>query len=351
MSNELLATGDSRDVTTVTQRYVTQERDVTLEDMKAAYEKWQNRCKSNAIRQKRYRDRIKERCVTRDVTQPKRYVTDKKRDVTQAEKTQDHPKPSTEPQNQPERYVTQPENQKPSLPTTLSPGVSCSSNVVGVQSDVVMSKSQISHPPIPPLSLTPTSEAKTTQIHAKEYRIPLPEEDPVAALVMAYKITLNVPFDDRSFDKKWPKHASHAKELLNILERYDAAYACLREVGGRWVESGHIDWTIAAICEKAPAWRAKQGGREFEHINSERFLRAVTKQRSDRKFAGLRKVASDGEVFNTLRDSARIQPDVSNGNADTKNGHGRSLEKVRNPPLETPPSRDSETAEIWGDGG
>lgn len=107
-----------------------------------------------------------------------------------------------------------------------------------------------------------------------EYRIPDPKVNPVACLTLAYKVTKQIPYDLRSWDKvHWARSSKASKQLLDICGDIRVADACLVELARDWDASG-ISWTLETVVKHAHDWISKRG-KQNGNVHRDRFFKAL----------------------------------------------------------------------------
>jgi hypothetical protein len=201
--------------------------------------------------------------------------------------------------------------------------------------------------PESPLIESPLSDSAVrtlspkVEIERREYRIPEPKDDPTAAIVMYYKaVKKGIPFDDRTWDQEhWSRTARASKALLKICGSYEAARACLDQVGE---QMGERSWTLETINKWAHEWKAKQGGKDYGATNSARFFDAVAKQRTAAKFAQLREKSTDGTLLDRVRNMQGISADPEAGGRGPGSADGKDMGALRADSLETEADRREE---------
>jgi hypothetical protein len=132
-----------------------------------------------------------------------------------------------------------------------------------------------------------------------EYKIPEPKENPAGALVMFYKITKGVEYDDRIWDRKnFGRCMASATDLLEICKTYEEAKKCLEELAEKFIKTD-LSWTLETIVKHSFDWKQKKGDKNgFQ--NRKRFLNALTKQRSDNADPVKGTLLSAGQILDTL---------------------------------------------------
>ena len=133
-----------------------------------------------------------------------------------------------------------------------------------------------------------------------EYRIPEPTKEPGKALVIFFKVLKGVEFDDRVWDKRhFARNMDSAKDLLEICKSFDAAKRCLEELSKKFDELG-LTWTFETITKHAHDWKQRRG-KGNDTKSRQRFLDALTRQRSDRAFE-IKGTLNGAQMVDSLRD-------------------------------------------------
>lgn len=93
----------------------------------------------------------------------------------------------------------------------------------------------------------------------KPYRLPDPEKNPDAFLVLVYKTLKAVPFDDRGWDKIYfARCMKRAQALLeNLGQDVQAAARCMSDLKDKFDADG-LSWTIETIVQYSFEWRSEQ---------------------------------------------------------------------------------------------
>lgn len=154
-----------------------------------------------------------------------------------------------------------------------------------------------------------------------EYAIPEPSENPAGSLVIYYKVTKNVEYDDRVWDRRnFGRFMSAASDLLEILNGFENAKKCLDELGTKFT-SANLDWTLETVVRHAHDWKQKRGIRNGAE-SRKRFFDAVAKQRASDANMEKGKLTSAGEVLSTLGNIQVIGSAMrsQNGSGDIANG-------------------------------
>ena len=92
----------------------------------------------------------------------------------------------------------------------------------------------------------------------KSYRLPDPQKQPDAFLVILYKTLKCVPFNDRGWDKIYfARCMKRAQELLsNLRNDVQMAARCLRDLKEQFEADG-TKWTIETVVGYSFQWRAE----------------------------------------------------------------------------------------------
>ena len=132
-----------------------------------------------------------------------------------------------------------------------------------------------------------------------EYRIPEPKENPAAALVMFYKITKGIEYDDKIWDRKnFGRCMASASDLLEICKTYEESKKCLEELAEKFMKTD-LSWTLETIVKHSFDWKQKKGDRNgFQ--NRKRFLDALNKQRSDSATPVKGELTSAGQILGSI---------------------------------------------------
>lgn len=103
-----------------------------------------------------------------------------------------------------------------------------------------------------------------------DYLLPDPKEKPLDCLILAYKVTKGVAYDNRDWDKiHWARTARSAKQLLAICGGLRQADACMVEIA-KGFEDKELSWTLETINKHAHEWIAKKRGGINVDINARR---------------------------------------------------------------------------------
>lgn len=112
-----------------------------------------------------------------------------------------------------------------------------------------------------------------------DYKIPEPEENPKAAIVIFYKVTKGFEFDDRVWDKKhFGRCMKSAGELLEVCGTFEIAKRCLEQMAERFNEIG-CDWFLETVVKHSHEWMIRRKGKH-DNKSRARFLDALTQQRA-----------------------------------------------------------------------
>lgn len=152
-----------------------------------------------------------------------------------------------------------------------------------------------------------------------EYEIPQPIKEPAKSLVIFYKVSKGIEYDDRLWDKKhFGRSMVSASELLEICKGFGPAKKCIQEIAARFDELG-MSWTLETIVKQAHDWQVKRGIRNDAQIRK-RFYDAVVKQRTNREGQDNGGPITAGEVLGSLGNLENL--------LDTSWGEERSADPV-----------------------
>lgn len=131
------------------------------------------------------------------------------------------------------------------------------------------------------------------------YQIPEPSENPAAALVMFYKITRGIEYDDRIWDRKnFGRFMASASDLLEICKTYEEAKKCLEELASKFAATD-LSWTFETIVKHSFDWKQKRGKRNDAEVRK-RFHNALLQQRSDNAAPVKGELTSAGQILGSL---------------------------------------------------
>lgn len=131
------------------------------------------------------------------------------------------------------------------------------------------------------------------------YLIPEPSENPAAALVMFYKITRGIEYDDRIWDRKnFGRFMASASDLLEICKTYEEAKKCLEELSAKF-SATDLSWTFETIVKHSFDWKQKRGKRNDAEIRK-RFHNALLQQRSDNASPVKGELTSAGQILESV---------------------------------------------------
>jgi len=134
-----------------------------------------------------------------------------------------------------------------------------------------------------------------------QYRIPDPKTDPIKALVIFYKITKNIEFDDRFWDSKnFARNMLSAKDLLKICGTFADSKLCLEQLSVQF-DKANLSWTLETIVKHAYDWKSKQGGIDGNNVRA-RFRDALRDQRRGGENMGKGRIIAAGEILGSLGD-------------------------------------------------
>lgn len=163
-----------------------------------------------------------------------------------------------------------------------------------------------------------------------DYRIPIPEKEPIAALVMLYKISRGVEFDDRSWDiVHWPRSMRDAKKLLAICGDYETSKRCLTDIAEQF-SSGGLRWFFSTVVSHAHDWKLENGGKKDVKQVRTRFLNSLNEQRANSAIA-FEGTVSGPALLGPLRDLRIIQPENGNeirSGVELRDGDGKGPRKT-----------------------
>lgn len=126
------------------------------------------------------------------------------------------------------------------------------------------------------------------------YKLPNPETNPTACLVLSYKTLKGIEYDNRVWDKtNWGRCMRSASNILESLKTLKNADRCLLEISKK-MEDSNLTWTLETIERHAHEWATKNIKRENEHGLSARA----------RFFADLAKSRTEGEGAASGEESA-----------------------------------------------
>lgn len=115
------------------------------------------------------------------------------------------------------------------------------------------------------------------------YKLPNPETNPAACLVLSYKTLKNIQYDNRSWDKtNWGRCMRSAVNIIETLKTLKNADRCLLEISRKMEDSG-LTWTLETIERHAHEWATKNIKRENENGLSARarFFADLAKSRTE----------------------------------------------------------------------
>jgi hypothetical protein len=134
----------------------------------------------------------------------------------------------------------------------------------------------------------------------QKYELPDPTKEPTKCLVISYKVSQGIEYDNRHWDKaNFGRCMAAARTLLALCKDLESSETCLRELGNDYDAKG-LTWTLETIARNATEWLRKNG-RTDANASRARFRLALAERRTEeRRQEGLAKV-SNGEIFATLR--------------------------------------------------
>lgn len=144
-----------------------------------------------------------------------------------------------------------------------------------------------------------------------DYKIPDPKVEPLKCLVLAYKVTKGVSYDDRTWDSvHWARTARSAKALLEICGNVRNADSCLVDIAKRF-EDANLNWTLETVVKQAHEWLSKKRGATNGNTYRARFFKALSERERGTEDNPLRK--ADGSIsdsFGSLQDSEKGHQEV-----------------------------------------
>lgn len=174
----------------------------------------------------------------------------------------------------------------------------------------------------------------------KPYIIAEPTENPIAALVILYKVTKGVDYDNRVWDKiHFGRATRSAKEILMILGSFETSKKCLEELAEKF-ESNDLSWTLETIVKHAFDWKLEKGDKKNVKQAKSRFLYQLNEQRSNSAIA-LNGTKTGPALLAPLRDFGIIQPEAGHEVGRRVEVRGRDGERSREEDLEIPPAREA----------
>lgn len=163
------------------------------------------------------------------------------------------------------------------------------------------------------------------------YEIPEPESNPLAALVMNYKLIKEVEYDDRVWDKRnWGRSMAAAKDLLEICKIYEMSKRCLEELSKHFNDS-NLSWTFETVTKHAHDWKNKQRGQHDRKIR-QRFLDDLARQRTERESKKKGEVVTGRTILGPLGNLEVFQcssGDKITGIDGTNGSYGKRVEPER----------------------
>ena len=125
----------------------------------------------------------------------------------------------------------------------------------------------------------------------KPYEVPLPESDPLGALVVVYKVLKDFKFDDRAWDRdNYGRVALKAKLILDVLGDFKLAVRFLESKAEWFKKTGKDDWRIDWVVPDAHEYKKnldKKLGRNDEAGNRQGLSFAVDERRAaERRASG-----------------------------------------------------------------
>lgn len=174
----------------------------------------------------------------------------------------------------------------------------------------------------------------------KPYSIPEPTENPAAALVIFYKVTKGIEYDNRVWDKiHFPRCMKAAKDILMALESFETSKRCIEELSDRF-NSNSLSWSLETIVKHAFDWKLEQGDKSNVKQTKSRFLNKLNEQRSNSAIA-LNGAQTGPALLAPLRDFGVVLPESrppERGSLEVRRGVGGP---TRETDLEVPPAREA----------
>lgn len=172
----------------------------------------------------------------------------------------------------------------------------------------------------------------------KPYPIPEPTENPVAALVIFYKVTKGIEYDNRVWDKiHFARCMKAAKDILMALESFETSKKCIEELSDRF-NSNSLTWSLETIVKHAFDWKLEQGEKKNVKQAKSRFLHQLNEQRANGA-TSLNGTKTGPALLAPLRDFGIIQPDSGDEDRRRMEVRGGVGEGTRETDLEVPPAR------------
>lgn len=141
------------------------------------------------------------------------------------------------------------------------------------------------------------------------YRIPEPKENPIAALVILYKVSKGIEYDDRGWDKiHFGRCTKSAKELLGVCSSFDSAKKCIEELSEKYDSAG-LTWTLETIVKNSHEWKQANGGGANVKQARTRFLHRLNEQRSN-SATSLEGAIHSAALLGSVRDFGIILPEI-----------------------------------------
>lgn len=168
----------------------------------------------------------------------------------------------------------------------------------------------------------------------KQYEIPEPNEKPMEALVIIYKLVKQIEYDDRVWDgQHFARGMRCAKKMLEIFGAYEIAKRCIEEIARSFEEKG-ISWNFETILKHAHDWKTKQRGSHDRKVR-QRFLDDLARQRANKSLEKKGSLVTGGEIFSPLGNLEVFQSGIGSEESGRNNGDGGVGEPIREDSLET----------------
>lgn len=115
------------------------------------------------------------------------------------------------------------------------------------------------------------------------YKLPNPDTNPAAALVLSYKTFKGVEYDNRAWDaENWGRCMKRAVSILDAVKTLKNADRCMMDIGKKLDDAG-LPWTLETVSRQAHEWAIKNIGRENANGLSARarFFADLAKSRTE----------------------------------------------------------------------
>lgn len=161
-----------------------------------------------------------------------------------------------------------------------------------------------------------------------DYELPDPEKNPLACLVLSFKVTKGTEYDDRAWDKvNWTRTAKAARLLLDICGSLRAADSCMVEIGEKF-DRDELTWTLETICRHAPEWLKKKRGGVNGAAARKRLFSALAERKSEETADPIREVLAAGKMPPGIRGLPDVQSQASAHQPRSGNSNGHHLEEL-----------------------